>query len=438
VTQRHRATLPRVVLAAVVAVGFLTSAPAFPSGFQVNSQGAKATGMGLAFAGIADDPSAIFYNPAGLGWQKHFDVYGNLQFLTRTEADFTGLNPYPGNGVLESQQDSWFVLPTIFAVVPLTQELNFGLGIFEPYGLGVRWNNPETWSGRFINQNAVIKSIDLNPTFSYQLFPSLSIAAGADVRFSKVQLEQIQGAINPFTGSFDNVAKVKLNSDMIDNTGWGWNVGLMFKPVDAVSIGAAYRSKINVKYDGTAQFIQRFTGNQAFDAAVAAQLPTGTPPVQTEIAFPASINIGVGVNLGSGWTIGLEADWTEWSRFASLDIIFPTLVGDDIHRPTLWEDSWAYRVGLEKSFGEWAIRAGYYFDNTPQPTFDTGPILPDNDRNVYSLGVGWGTEKFGLDVGALLIKFKDRTVPPPLQTDQFFGTYSETALVLVGGLHMAF
>ena len=437
-TQRHRATLPRVVLAAVAAVGFLASTPVFPSGFQVNSQGAKATGMGLAFAGIADDPSAIFYNPAGLGWQKHFDVYGNLQFLTRTEANFTGLNPYPGDGVLESQQKSWFVLPTLFAVVPLTQELNFGLGIFEPYGLGVRWNNPEGWSGRFISQNAVIKSIDLNPNFSYQLFPSLSIAAGADVRFSKVQLEQIQGAVNPFTGAFDNVAKVKLNSDMIDNTGWGWNVGLMFKPVDAVSIGAAYRSKINVKYDGTAEFIQRFTGNQVFDAAVTAQLPTGTPPVQTEIDFPASINLGVGINLGSGWTIGLEADWTEWSRFASLDIIFPTLVGDDIHRPTLWEDSWAYRVGLEKTLGEWAIRAGYYFDNTPQPTFDTGPILPDNDRNVYSLGVGWGTERFGLDVGALLIKFKDRTVPPPLQTDQYFGTYSETALVLVGGLHMAF
>jgi long-chain fatty acid transport protein len=438
VTHRHRATLPRVVLAAVAAVGFLTSTPAFPSGFQVMSQGAKATGMGLAFAGIADDPSAIFYNPAGLGWQKHFDVYGNLQFLTRTDADFTGLNPYPGNGVLESQQDQWFVLPDLYAVVPLTQELNFGLGIFAPYGLGVRWNNPEGWSGRFISQNAVIKSIDLNPVFSYQLFPSLAIAAGADVRFSKVQLERIQGAVNPFTGAVDNVAKIKLNSDMIDNSGWGWNVGLMFKPFDALSIGAAYRSKINVNYDGTAEFIQRLTGNQAFDAAVAAQLPTGTPPVQTTIDFPASINLGAGINLGSGWTIGLEADWTEWSRFASLDIIFPTLVGRDVHRATLWEDSWAYRVGIEKKFGEWAVRGGYYFDNTPQPTFDTGPILPDADRNVYSLGVGYGTEQFGLDVGALLIKFKDRTVPPPLQTDQFFGTYSETALVLVGGLRVAF
>ena len=434
---RHRASVLRVALAASIAV-LLSSAPAYPSGFQLMSQGAKATGMGLAFSGIADDPSAIFYNPAGLGWQKHFDTYGNLQFLTRTDTQFTGLNPYPGDGVVEHIQDQWFVLPTLFAVVPLTNELNFGLGIFAPYGLGVRWENPETWSGRFISQNAVIKSIDLNPVFSYQLFPSLAIAAGADVRFSKVQLEQIQGAIDPFTTSFENVAKVKLNSDMIDNTGWGWNVGIMFKPFDALSVGAAYRSHIKVNYDGTATFIQRLTGNQVFDAAVAAQLPTGTPPVKTSVDFPATVNLGAGINLGNGWTIGLEADWTEWSSFKNLNITFPTLVGHDIDRPTLWSDSWAYRVGIEKKLGNWALRAGYYFDNTPQPSFDTGPILADNDRNVYSAGVGWGTEQFGLDVGALLVKFKDRTIPPPVQTDQFFGTYSETALVLVGGLHLAF
>ena len=50
--QRLRAPWPRVVFAATV-VGFLAAAPAFPSGFQVMTQGAKATGMGLAFTGIA-------------------------------------------------------------------------------------------------------------------------------------------------------------------------------------------------------------------------------------------------------------------------------------------------------------------------------------------------------------------------------------------------
>ncbi|HYV40752.1 MAG TPA: hypothetical protein VEO02_03075, partial [Thermoanaerobaculia bacterium] len=53
---------------------FLTAIPAFPSGFQLNTQGARAMGMGLAFTAVANDPSAIFFNPAGLGWQKHFEA----------------------------------------------------------------------------------------------------------------------------------------------------------------------------------------------------------------------------------------------------------------------------------------------------------------------------------------------------------------------------
>src|SRR5512134_3843159 len=187
----------------------------------------------------------------------------------------------------------------------------------------------------------------------------------------------------------------------------------MFKPVESVSIGAAYRSKINVDYEGEATFTQRPTGNAALDAIVAASLPTGNPPVLTTIDFPSSVNLGVGIQLPGQFLLALEADWTEWSTFENLTITFPTLVGRDIFRATLWEDSWAYRVGLEKGFGPWAIRVGYYYDNTPQPDFDVGPILPDADRNVYTAGFGYNTERWGFDVGALWIAFKDRAVLPP-------------------------
>ncbi|MDQ2971238.1 MAG: hypothetical protein M3R34_08870, partial [Acidobacteriota bacterium] len=82
---------------------FLAAPPAFPSGFQVMTQGAKATGMGLAFTAVADDPSAIFYNPAGLGWQKHFEAQIGSEFLSKVKGDFEGANPFPGIGVTEKQ-----------------------------------------------------------------------------------------------------------------------------------------------------------------------------------------------------------------------------------------------------------------------------------------------------------------------------------------------
>jgi len=99
---------------------FLAAVPAFPSGFQVNTQGARAMGMGLAFTAVANDPSAIFYNPAGLGWQKHFEVEVGGSALTKTQGDFTGENPYPGVSDVEKEHKTTFILPTVYAVIPLT------------------------------------------------------------------------------------------------------------------------------------------------------------------------------------------------------------------------------------------------------------------------------------------------------------------------------
>ena len=165
------------VLLAFLAAGWLIAAPATPSGFQVMTQGARATGMGLAFTGVADDPSAVFFNPAGMGFQEHFSIMIGGSVLGRKKADFEGADPFPGEGTSGSVQKQEFVIPLVYVVVPLTSELNFGLGVNSPYGLGLRWNDPENWAGRFISQNAVIKSLDINPVFSYKLFPELSISS---------------------------------------------------------------------------------------------------------------------------------------------------------------------------------------------------------------------------------------------------------------------
>jgi long-chain fatty acid transport protein len=416
---------------------FLAAAPAFPSGFQLNTQGARAMGMGLAFTAVANDPSAIFFNPAGLGWQKHFEVELGGSFITKTQGDFAGENPFPGIGDFEKEHKTTFTLPTVYVVAPLTSEVNLGLGIFSQYGLGFRWDNAEAFSGRFIGQNAVIQSVDLNPVLSFQVLPAVAFAVGADYRVSKVQLEKNQAAINPFTNSVVDVAHIKLNSDLTDNHGWGWNAGVLIRPVPQLSFGAAYRSKIKVDYEGTAKFEQRLTGNAVFDGIVASQLPAGKHPVTTSIQFPASLNLGAAITLPGQLTVSGDADWTEWSKFETLDIIFPDLTGRDLHRNMAWKNSWAYRGGLEKKFSNFAVRAGYYRDNTPQPVENAGPILADNDRNAYSLGFGYDTERWGVDVSDLYIKFKKLDTAGRSQ-DNFFGQYKESANVFAFSLRLSF
>ncbi len=408
-------------------------------------------GMGLAFTAVANDPSAIFFNPAGLGWQKHFEVQAGSSFITKTQGDFIGEDPYPGAGNREKEHETTFVLPTLYVVAPLTSEINLGLGIFSHYGLGFRWDNAEdcggdcatnpvkstSFSGRFVAQNAVIQSADLNPVLSFQVIPAVAIAIGADYRVSKVQLERNQAAINPFTNSVVDVAHIKLNSELKDNHGWGWNAGILVRPIPQLSFGAAYRSGIKIDYEGKATFQQRRTGDARLDPIVASQLPAGSHPVETSIDFPESVNLGAAVTLPGEFTVSGEADWTEWTKFESLDIAFPDLTGRDLHRENNWKNSWAYRVGLEKKFSRLAVRAGYYRDKTPQPVENAGPILADNDRDAYSLGFGYDTDRWGVDISDLYIKFK-RLDTAGRSQDNFFGVYKESSNIFAFSLRVSF
>jgi len=435
----------RHVLGGLVAAGLLVAAPAFPAGFEIFTQGARATGMGLAFAAVADDPTAIFYNPAGLGWQQHFSVELGSSFITKLSGDFHGANPFPGDGTVGDQHKTTFVLPTFYLVLPLTNEINLGIGAFSQYGLGYRWDGGESWVGRFISSNAVIKSVDLNPVLSWRLTPQIAIAGGADYRISMVQLEKDNATYDPLTDSFADTSHVKLDSSIWDNHKWGWNVGIMIRPAPEFSVGAAYRSAMTINYTGTATFTQNLTGDPVLDAIVASKLPVGKRAVTTSIGFPASMNLGISSTIAQNTTIALEADWTEWSKFQSLNISFPDLPGGTtcapngimVCRQTNWKDSWAYRFGVEQKLGKWSLRTGFYIDKTPQPAADAGPILADNDRTGYTFGFGYNTDHWGINLADLYLKVKDRTVAGE-STDNFFGTYHESVNIAIFGLRFSF
>jgi len=446
VTLRQRTRYPLFGVALAVAAFFVAS-PAYPSGFQVMTQGARAMGMGLAFTAVADDPTAIFYNPAGLSFQDpHAQITVGGGLISRLSSDFNGTNPYPGP-VTEHVQKQNFFVPEMYASAPVDKYVTIGIGLFSPYGLGLRWQNAElftggagtspvsssSFSGRFISQNAVIQTMNFNPVVSFiplpHQVPELSMAVGFDIVYSKIMLESNQAAVNPFTNSVVDVAHVKLNGSLWDNHAFGFNTAVLWKPTDMVSVGISYRSKVVTDYDLKATFKQRPTGSAAFDALVATQLPQGVQPATTTIALPASLQMGLAVHPIQPLTVSVQFDWTQWSLFKTLDVSFTNIPGAGINRENNWHDAWAYRGGLQYMVTkEMAVRAGYYYDKTPQPASDVGPILADNTRDAFTFGFGYNTETWGVDVGDVYIKFHKRDATTP-NTDNFYGTYKETANV---------
>ena len=68
-------------MVAVVLVLLFTASTAFAGGFRLPEQGAKAMGMGFAFTAQADDPSAIYFNPAGLTQLKGNNVMVGVTYM---------------------------------------------------------------------------------------------------------------------------------------------------------------------------------------------------------------------------------------------------------------------------------------------------------------------------------------------------------------------
>jgi long-chain fatty acid transport protein len=393
------------------------------SGFAIFEQGAN--GMGFAGAYTAQsDPSSIFHNAAGVAFLKgtHLALGGTL---IAPSTDFTGADPFPGASVTETGDAGVIVPPAFDLTHQLSENLVVGFGVHVPFGLRTRWADADTtFTGRFISKRADVRAFSFNPTVAYKLADRLAVGGGIDVRLTKVQLDRNVASINPFTLKPVDVAAVTLASDQALD--FGFNLGVLAKPTERLSIGVAYRHKVQVDFTGNANFTRLPTGSAQFDALVAGRLPAGDVPISTDIAFPALISLG-GAYEWEQWTLAAQLDLQQWSSFDEL----PITVQD---RPDLssvsqeqYQNSQIYRVGLERRFGEnLSVRGGYFYDKSPVPAPAVSPLLPDADRHGICVGFGYRSGKFKIDVANWFLIFKDRSTEG-VNRDHYDGVYKSRA-----------
>jgi long-chain fatty acid transport protein len=70
------------------------------SGFALESQGARAMGFAGACVAQATDPTAIYFNAAGIGFLERPQLYVGAA-CGGLSTDFTGIGPNPPAGTLE-------------------------------------------------------------------------------------------------------------------------------------------------------------------------------------------------------------------------------------------------------------------------------------------------------------------------------------------------
>ena len=403
-------------------------------GFGIYEQGTCA--MGRAGAGVAapcSDGSAMFFNPAGLAGLTGgrltigvtlLDVQGGFTddlFQQKTKLD-----------------DPLLAIPQVYISYAATPKLGVGVGLFAPYGLETNW--PTAFDGRFAGYKNILKSVYIQPTLAYQLSPRLSLGGGLGIVLGKVELNQRldlaeapvplpgvpQGATFGLFGIAPGTDFANAHLEATKTT-VAAHFGAIFKVSSDLSFGANFLTQAKFDYSGTASFTQVQTG-LVVPAAIsvgALTIPAGTPidgllggppsqggldlfnpttgvfraqPVTTSIKNPSQLELGLAYKVANGWTLLGDYQLTWWSQFNELDITFPQ---DTILNRKLFEryrNTSGFRLGAEwAKDAKWTLRGGYLYHGGAAPAETVTPLLPEGQRNEFTLGT---TVKLGAALSA--------------------------------------
>jgi len=372
----------RYSLVTAIAAVLLTTA-VLAGGFQLNEHGSRAMAMGGAWAARAYDGSAIFFNPAGLAFQSGTHLYLGTTLIAPAATFYGPTVAGFSSGEKWTMKSQVFTPINFYATTALSDDIVVGLGVYNPYGLGTEW--PDKWAGSLITEKVDLQTFYITPTVSYKVADNLSVGVGFNFVTGSAK-------INRYTDNFNPAGQVSIEAN---GTGYGFNVGVLFKATDKLSVGATYRSSTKITPTGSATF----TPNRSV-------YPGGD--VETELELPSTAFLGVAYKLMDNLEIEADYQYVGWSSYKELAFTFKK-DGSRVVSPKNYENTYILRAGAEYTMGALQLRAGYLYDNNPVPDQYVEPLLPDANRNGLNVGFGYKlTETLSVDVSYLYLKFDER------------------------------
>lgn len=466
--------IPLSVLALAMAGTFAVD-QAHASGFQVRETSTKLGGRAYAGSAVAEnDTSVVAGNPAamvntdgrlfqaGVGVidvKYEFNGSGNTALGTPLSGGMGG-NPGGRNAV-----------PSMGVIVPLSggfEGLTLGASVGAPFGSGTEY--ADGWVGRYNATETDVKAIALTLSAAVQINEAFSAGLGLVYQRAEVTLGKdlplgvmlAAGLQNPaLAGMADGNVSITGSNNSI-----GWVAGLQFRPSDRFSIGYSHRSEVKHDFDGEAEF----TTPANFKAMQPAFVANATNPAlpltaaqrqqlmvlgrgfvntggNARLVTPSLDTLSVMVGVGERVKLYGEAQRTGWSSLQDVTIDFANPYQPDSREDFHWKDTMFYSVGADFALNDsLTLRAGVAHDQAPTNDTDRTPRLPDNDRNLYSVGASWhATPNLSVDFSLTHVTIKDSTTnlpinpnPPQSRYTSLAGSYNGSANVFGLGVTWQF
>jgi len=286
----------RVLKTIMALVCIIFAVQVYAAGVDLTGVGARAQALGN-YRAVAEDWSAMYWNPAGLTHAKGWHAGASLEFITPTVGytPATYTSPVLGAGqqfsVLryENTENEPKTFPIPAAGVYYTGEKwAFGLGFWAPFGLGAEWDlmqeslyNPNYPMVEFEDD---LQVVDIHPTVAYKVNDKLSVGAGLSIIHADIMIRKpnftpnpvqglLQVAVSPtFKETFgaanamyvastimglqstfaDPTSHLITDVDMQgDGMGFGFNFGIKYDLTETFSVGISGQVYNDIELDGT-------------------------------------------------------------------------------------------------------------------------------------------------------------------------------------------
>ncbi len=402
----------KVVCIAALALVFTTGA--FAGGFNLAGVGGKALAMSGSFRAIADDWSAMYWNPAGLAGQGS-GAWLEMKLLYPmawvTPSDVSGNATYPGYdlyrpGVEQSSLAQAYPDGAAAFQWQFNDRLTAGISVFAPSALGAEWENlylgppagyreTEEYPSRDWYSSMMV--IDIHPTVGYKINDMFSVGLGLAIKYATIEMQtpKLSPAYNPASGDRLPFPNQNFFIDALlegSGMGFGFNVGVLAHLTEKLHMGLSYTGPTTINLEGSVDqvvYLSTLAGGGTLDAK---------PDASADFPLPMDFGFGVAYDISERLTVAADVCWTKWDDLDEVTIELegsdPTgAPAEDTELILHWENTLRYNVGLnwiampERGL---ELRCGFYFDPSPIPDETMRPTITDvADKSNISIGFAY-------------------------------------------------
>ncbi len=406
-------------LFAVIVIAVMMSTPVLAAGsgaYRLEVADANAAGKGLAFAGEANNPSAVYYNPAGMT-----QIVGQAVSVGATLIQpRTSYKDASGNET--KMKAGNYVVPDMFYVYG-AGSFALGAGVMSSWGLTTEWA-PDSFA-RYCATKSVMQNQDYLIAGAYKVNDLFSVALGLDIDDSKID-KQKKFNQAAFLGTDGNV-RLK-GSDVA----FGYRIAGMLRLNERHQFGLMYRSRIRHKYEGTVR-----VDNISDEAKLYFGFPSSSyeTAISAKSTLPESIVLGYSFKPDDKWTFNSDLEWMNWgvAKQEYVDYSSETNSGrrsfleQGNPAPLDWKSAFSLALGTEYKLSDrFRLRGGYYHHTSPIPGVNFSANLPDADSNGITTGFGYDiTKSLTLDMAWSGLFYKERKIDNSVAGGTISGTYRQ-------------